>query len=163
MPIRQPDNIAHLAHRPITEHHGFSIIEILITVVIAAIGLIGLAGLQVSAVNTSTKAAANTYAMVAMKEMVGQLLANSDAAKAGSFNIDAADTQGTLQGFSTSLDPNSSDLAQNIAYQWFKNLNDNIPGVKAGIYCDAMGMCSIRIRMSDAVENMEQTISVQLP
>ena len=161
MPLRLP--VKYLPRGIASHQYGFSMIEALITVIITAIGLIGLAGLQVSAVNTSTVASANTDAMLAMKEMVGQLLANPAAAKAGNFNIDAVDTQGTLQSFSENLNPNSSNLAQNISYQWFKKLNDAIPGVKAGIYCDGMGMCSIRIRMSENVENMEQTISVQLP
>ncbi len=159
MPVK---NLSHFPHQTSSTQHGFSVIEVLITVVIAAIGLIGLAGLQVSAVNTTTIASANTHTMIAMKEMVGQLLANREAAKAGDFNIAALDSQGTLQGFSTSLQPSGSNFAQNISYRWFQSLNNVVPGVKAGIYCDALGMCSIRVQLSESVENMEQTISVQL-
>ena len=144
------------------QHGGFSLLEVLITVVITAFGLIGLAGLQTSSVNSTTISAANTHTMIAIKEIVGQLIANRDAAVAGEFNIPALDSSGTLQAFSVDLQPSDPTLAENIAYNWFSHLNDVVPGAKAGLHCNGMGMCAIRVQLSDALDNEEQTVSIQL-
>jgi Tfp pilus assembly protein PilV len=139
-------------------------LEILITVVISAFGLIGLAGLQISSVNATTISSANTQTMIAIKEMVGQLIANKPAALNGEFNITAANTDtGALRAFSTDLVPaNDATSSQTITYRWFNNLNNAVPGVKAGIHCDSSGLCAIKVQLSEAVDSMEQIISVQL-
>ncbi len=146
------------------KQQGFSMLEVLITVVISAFGLIGLAGLQISSVNATTVSAANTQTMIAMKEIVGQLIANKPAALNGEFNIDAADSDtGTLQSFSTDLEPaNNATSSQTITYRWFNNLNNAVPGVKAGIHCSATGICAIKVQLSESADSMEQVVSVQL-
>lgn len=147
-----------------TKQQGFSLLEVLITVVISAFGLIGLAGLQISSVNATSVSSANTQTMIAIKEMVGQLIANKPAALNGEFNITAANTDtGALRIFSTDLAPaNDATSSQTISYRWFNNLNNVVPGVKAGIHCDSSGMCAIKVQLSEAVDGMEQIISVQL-
>ncbi len=158
-----PATLSRLNNHPhsTVSQTGFSLIEVLVTVVVTAFGLIGLAGLQMSSVNTTTKASANTHTQIAMQEIVGQLLANKDAAKAGSFNI-LANADGTLQSFTVNPDISNLNFSEKITYRWFNNLNNVIPGVKAGIECNAKNMCAIRIQLSESIENMEQVVSIQL-
>jgi len=149
-------------HAPAKYQTGFSLLEVLITLVVSAFALMALAGLQLSSVNLTTKSSANIHTMVAIKEMVTQLQANREAAIAGDFNIAATDSNGTLPTFTVNETPSDLNFAQMISYQWFNNLNNKVPGVKAGIHCNASGMCAIKVQLSESVENMEQIISVQL-
>ncbi len=147
---------------------GFSLIEVLITVVVTSFGLLGIAGLQLSSINASTTASVNTQAMIGIDEIVGQIRANSDVAKAGEFDIDL-DGNNNLVAFSTSLEPSGSpSIAESGAYNWFRNLNQSIPGVKAGINCDATsGICAIKVELpikidSSSSDNMTQIVTLQL-
>jgi len=153
-------SIRNHPHHTLSQQSGFSMLEVLITVVVAAFGLMGLAGLQLSTVNTTTKASANTHTLIAIQEIVGQLMSNRDAAKAGDFDISGDD--GGLDTFTVIDDISDLNLSETISYRWFSNLTNKIPGVKAGIDCNAMGMCAIRVQLSDSIENMEQVISIQL-
>ena len=148
--------------------HGFSLIEVLVTLVITSFGLLGIAGLQFASVNASTTASVNTQAMISIDEIVGQIRANPDAALAGEFDIDASNNN-TLVVFSTNLAPSgSASLSQQGAYNWFRNLNQSIPGVKAGIDCDSTSrVCAIKVelplKVSEASnENMTQIVAIQL-
>jgi len=155
-------SVANHPHITLSQQGGFSMLEVLVTVVIAAFGLIGLAGLQISSVNTATKASANTHTLIAIQEISGQLLANEVAAKAGDFNLAASN--GGLLAFTAQSDDDVSalNLSEKISYHWLSKLNNTLPGVTAGIDCNSAGLCAISIKLSESVENMEQVISIQL-
>ena len=141
---------------------GFSLIEVLITVVVTSFGLLGIAGLQLASVNASTVASVNTQAMISIDEIVGQIRANPNAAKAGEFDITP------LVVFSTSLAPTTPTVSESGVYNWFRNLNQSIPGVKAGIKYDATtDICVVKIELpikidSGSSDNMTRIVSLQL-
>ena len=142
---------------------GFSMIEVLITVLVSAIGLIGMAGLQITSIKTTTVSVANTQAMISINEIVDQMRVDFTAATNGEFDIDALDSNGTLRTFSATTAPTGTPtLAQTMTYTWFKNLDRQVPGVKAGINCSNLGMCAIKIQLSDSVGGQAQVVSVQL-
>lgn len=62
-------------------HRGFTLLEVLVTIVIVSIGLLGLLGLQtVSLVNTQVSAA-RSQASMAADNMAGRMRANPDGAR----------------------------------------------------------------------------------
>lgn len=161
---RQKRPYGHL----LSKQQGISLLEVLIAVVVTSFGLLGIAGLQLASVNTSTIASVNTQAMISIDEIVGQIRANPDAAKEGEFNINLGDTD-NLVTFSTNLEPTGSPSVSELgAYNWFRNLDQSIPGVKAGVHCDATsGICAVKIELPlkiDSVSstNMTQIVSIQL-
>ncbi len=142
---------------------GFSMIEVLITVLVSAIGLIGMAGLQITSIKTTTVSVANTQAMIAINEIIDLMRVDFVAASNGEFNIDALDSNGTLRTFSATTAPSGTPtLAETMTYTWFKNLDRQVSGVKAGVNCSNLGMCAIKIELSDSVGGQAQVISVQL-
>jgi len=156
------------SHNPYSRQQGVSLIEVLITVVVTSFGLLGIAGLQLASVNASTAASVNTQTMISIDEIVGQIRSNSVAAKAGEFDIDL-DGSGNLVAFSTSLAPaGGASISKTGAYNWFRNLNQSIPGVKAGINCNSTsGICAIKVELpikidSNGNTNMTQIVSLQL-
>lgn len=141
---------------------GFNLIEILVTVLITSVALVGLAGLQLSSVKNATFATFNTRAMLAIKEMAGHIKSDVTAAKTGLFDIDLTNGGG-LAGFSALTPPTTgAALASRLKYTWFQNLNDAVPDAKAGINCSALGLCVIKVQFSDNENAYAQIITVQL-
>lgn len=152
------------------QHHskeqGFSMIEILITVVVSSFGLLGIAGLQLSSIKSSTHASINTQTMISINEIVGRIHANTKAAKAGEFNIATANNQ-LITATAMTAPTTTAKFAEKATYNWLQNLNKNVPNVKAGIYCTTAGRCAIKVELpmkasSNAASNMTQVVSFQL-
>jgi type IV pilus assembly protein PilV len=149
---------------------GFNLIEVIVSVVISALALIGLAGLHISSVNTTTVAYAQLHAVHMMSEMVDQMRSNVDAAKQGAFDIDAV-AGGNLKAFSDmgSVPDNSASTIENIKYYWFQNLDGVLPDAKSAINCTTTGKCVLKVEYSNVDKNrlasqatLEQVLSVQL-
>lgn len=68
-----------IAHR---KNAGFSMIEVLITIVILMIGLLGLAGLQTKALTAQMEAYQRSQALILLKDMVDRVSANRKNAQA---------------------------------------------------------------------------------
>lgn len=74
-------------------HGGFSLIEVLITLVITAIGLLGLAALQSRAHQAEMESYQRAQALILLEDMVNRLNANRKTA--GCYAITTNATQGT--------------------------------------------------------------------
>jgi type IV pilus assembly protein PilV len=69
---------------------GFTLIEVLVTLVIVAIGLLGLAGLQMSSLNNQLEAYQRAQAMLLLHDMANRIQVNSASARSGGY-ADASD------------------------------------------------------------------------
>lgn len=67
---------------------GFSLIEILVTVSILAVGLLGLAGLQLRALNAERESYARGQALMLVDEMAERIIINKSRAAAGEYGSD---------------------------------------------------------------------------
>jgi len=67
--------------RGVSAQAGFSLIEILVTILILAIGLLGLAGLQTKMLTTEFEAFQRSQALVLAQDMVNRINANRIAAR----------------------------------------------------------------------------------
>ena len=61
---------------------GFTLIEVLVTMVIIAIGIMGLAGLQMTSLNSQFESYQRTQALLLVEDMSNRLRANAVAARA---------------------------------------------------------------------------------
>jgi len=66
---------------------GFTLIEVLITIVILAVGLLGLAGLQVTSLNNQLESYQRAQALLLLEDMANRIRANADAARAGNYTV----------------------------------------------------------------------------
>ena len=67
---------------PLQRNAGFSLIEILVTIVILLVGLLGMAGLQGRALNSQMESYQRSQALVLLKDMGNRINANRKSASA---------------------------------------------------------------------------------
>lgn len=106
-------------------------IEVLVTLVITATGLLGLAGLQLNALRSNHFAYNRTQAIVLAYDMADRMRANSEAIDAQTYN-QADRTAGAA--CATSSGCSSEVLAKNDTYQWHQLLVNTLPSGN-GLVC----------------------------
>lgn len=89
---------------------GFSLVEILVTMVVLAIGLMGLAGLQSRMLNVEFDAYQRSQALVLLQDMVNRIRANPAEARSSSYSGSA------VYGTGNSLGDAACDPADPVAY-----------------------------------------------
>lgn len=79
---------------------GISLIEVLITVLVLSVGLLGLAGLQLTSLRNNQSAMERSVGVVQSYSIIEAIRADPDSAKTGRFNIalDAEPSDGTFPG-----------------------------------------------------------------
>lgn len=122
---------------------GFSLIEVLVTVVIVSIGLLGIAGLQLSSLKNNDSSFLRSKSTILSNDMIDYLRANRQQAISGDYNID-------LNAFSALNTPSGTPtIAETDRYRWFKQIDQNLPNAKAAINCDANAVCAVRVEWDD--------------
>lgn len=96
-------------------HRGFTLIEVLVTVLILAIGLLGLAGLQSTALKNNHSAYLRSQATVLAYDIADRMRANRNAARDGDYTVNFG---GTLNG---------STMAATDVRDWKANLAAVLP------------------------------------
>lgn len=93
---------------------GFSLIEILVTILILAIGLLGLAGLQTRMLTTELESFQRSQALVLVQDMVNRINANRDAARGDDYSASTVYGTGSTLGDSgcTQAETAARDLCQ---------------------------------------------------
>lgn len=92
-------NCTHFQH-PLCRNRGFSLLEVLVAVLVLAIGLLGLAALQGLSVQGNHSANMRTQATFLAYEIVDAMRANRDVALKGDYNLalNATPSAGTVAG-----------------------------------------------------------------
>ena len=71
---------------PQSKQHGFSMVEILVTIVVMAIGLLGLAGLQATSLRNTEESYQRSQAAALAYDMLDRMRANSAGVTAGDYD-----------------------------------------------------------------------------
>jgi type IV pilus assembly protein PilV len=110
---------------------GISLFEVLITVVVVSIGLLGLAGLQFAGLRAANSAQEHTLATLLAQDIEERVRANSAGAASGAYNnvtIDASSSYTTaVDCFTVSC--SSAQIVNFDLNQWYRFLYPN-PGEK---------------------------------
>jgi len=124
---------------------GFSLIEVLVSILVLALGVIGAAGMQLTAMRTTQQSAFQTLALQLAGEMADKMRANdSQMKKAGANPFLAVSYQSAIEGepappgklcYSSACD--GDDLAEFDIYEWKKRIKESLPGGRALICRDA--------------------------
>lgn len=121
-------------------NRGFSLVEMLVTVLILSIGLLGLAGLQAMGLRNNMSAYQRTQASVLASDMLDRMRANRQVALAGSYDIVLTATAGG----------NGNAIAQNDISQWLANLSNLLPEGDGAIDCTSSNpVCVVTVRWND--------------
>jgi len=108
-------------HKP---ESGFTLIEVLVTMVILSIGLLGLAGLQANSMKSNHNAYLQSQATIMANDMADRMRANLEGVVANEYN--------NINGIPAnpgciSADCSAAQLADYDAYEWNTMLADQLP------------------------------------
>ncbi len=122
----------------LTTQRGFSMVEVLVTVVVLAIGLLGLAGLQAYGLQNNHGAYVRSQASLLSYDIVDSMRANRNAALQGNYDVDFGATLGG--GDQATLDVN----------QWVDDLARSLPGGEGEIQVNANGVVTVTVRWDES-------------
>jgi type IV pilus assembly protein PilV len=118
---------------------GFTMIEVLVTVVVMALGLLGFAALQSVALKSNRTSLHRSYATFYAYDIADCMRVNRAAAVAGSYNLDfgTAATGGTIAG---------DDMAV-----WKAALARDLPSGEGKVTIDNQGNATIEVQWSEEI------------
>lgn len=114
---------------------GFTMIEVLVTVIILSIGLLGLAGLQATSLRNNQSAFLRSQATILAYDIADRMRANGAAAANGDYEFDSnGGVPATVADCTTSTGCSTAAMAQNDLADWSTAVTTLLPdGV--GIVC----------------------------
>lgn len=116
--------------------NGFSLLEVLVAVVIMAIGVIGIAGLQITSSVYSESSMHRSNASALAREIVERMRANIDDAKAGGYSISSLPTL-TTNCKGNTQDCSPAQMRQHDLRIWSARVTALLPGGDATIVTGA--------------------------
>jgi type IV pilus assembly protein PilV len=130
-------------HRPpapsLRSIRGAGMIEVLVSVLVLAIGLLGIAAMQATALRNSQSSLERSQGVVYAYTILDAMRANAAAARAGAYDM----------GLTCAV-PADGAIVNNDRRVWIQNLQANLgPAACGGIACNA-GMCTITVRWDDS-------------
>lgn len=152
-----------LTHSNGPTQRGFSLVEVLVAVVIFALGVLGLVRLQATAVKMSTDARQRAEATFLADQLVARMLI-SDPATAASFNHRAGGTAPCA--------PSGAPSTNLVLLEWLGQVTATFPRAAAGeqqVVVTGTPPDNVTVRLcwkngdSDAPHTMEVTNRVQWP
>jgi type IV pilus assembly protein PilV len=131
------------SHRKV---HGLSLIEVLITLLILSVGLLGMAGLQAMSLKNNNSAYHRTQANALAYDIVDSMRSNRDLALNGAYNmsVDPAILA------SAPCAPSGSGNPKNDLAIWCANLWLLLPSGTGGVTCtNATSICEVIVAWDD--------------
>jgi len=121
---------------------GVTLLEVLIAVVILAIGFLGVAALQTQAVKATHSAAQKSEATMLAYLILDAMRANRKAALDGSYN---------LAEWTCTPPSGGTLLHENDQRYWLQKAQDILGTTTCGaIDCDGVGNCTVQLRWDDS-------------
>jgi type IV pilus assembly protein PilV len=124
---------------------GFALIETMVAVFVLALGLLGMASLQIKTMKATRSSEARSQAVMLSYYILDAMRADKQAAIAGRYNSSGMLCSANALGTST--------LADNTRRHWLTNLQNNMGAATSAcgsINCDNTGFCRVEIRWDDS-------------
>ncbi len=122
---------------------GFTLLEVLVSLVILAVGLLGFAGMQARMIKLNQSASERSLAIMASYSMLDAIRANRAQALAGTYNFDQT----------CSVTDSSEGLAASDQQFWLAALKASLGNSDAtcgAINCTSDGNCTVSIWWDDS-------------
>jgi type IV pilus assembly protein PilV len=120
---------------PHGRQRGFTMLEVLISMVIIAFGLLGVAGLQAFALKNSQSATFRSTAVLLAADLSDRVRANAGGAIDGNYNQPDIASYGTaVSDCLTTTGCTPAQLAQNDLFEWQQRIARSLPA-GAGVVC----------------------------
>lgn len=133
---------------------GVGLIEILVSVVILAIGLLGMAGLQANALRGNQSSYARSQAVMLSYFMLDMMRADRGEALLGRYNTDTNAAPGAvLTPICSAADVPQDTLIDNSREDWINAIKASLGNdaqTCGAIRCEGTGECTIQITWDDS-------------
>ena len=126
---------------------GFSLLEVLVAMVILALGLLGVAGLQAVSMRNAHSGYLRSQATILAYDMVERMRANATLARAGSYNVDFVTMLGNGQG----LLCGTQQSPANDVLEWKDCLAVMLPNGDGKITVDIDSKATIQVQWQEKV------------
>lgn len=136
----------------VQRQRGAGLIEILVAVLILALGLLGMAGLQANALKTNQSSYARGQAVMLSYYMLDAMRADRAAAISLSYNTGAV-SAGVITPICSALAITGANLFDNNLRDWILSLKTNLGNESTtcgAIHCEVTGVCTIQITWDDS-------------
>lgn len=120
-----------------SREQGFTLIEVMVTIVVTAIGLLAFAGLLTKAVTANRQAYMRTQADIMAYDLAERMRVNRAAAVSGAYNLALGAT------------PSGSSVASIDLQDWKSALLRTLPSGNASVSVDGSGNVVISVRWDD--------------
>jgi len=125
-----------------SEQEGLSLIEVLVALVVISVGLLGIAGMQVTSLRSNATAYHHSQAIWYAYDMADRIRLNQIAVTAGSYN--AVSVDGTEAAVDCSVGCNPATLATFDAYEWGRQLL-TLPAGEGAVVANGDGTFTISV------------------
>ncbi len=116
---------------------GVALLEVLIAFFVLSIGLLGLAGMQIKALQFNQASFQRSQAMISAYDMLDRMRLNQSEATGGNYDM--------AWGNSSS----GSGVVGDDLSQWLDTISSNFPDGQGSIECDANDICTVGVRWRD--------------
>lgn len=125
----------------ISQQKGYGLIEVLVAVLVLAIGLLGLAGLQTQSLRFNNEAYFRTQATLLAMDMADRLRSNFETARTSPGTYTFAKTENAPSSVTdcTSSACSPSELAQYDFKAWKERAQELLPGAEVAVTPDTVG------------------------
>ncbi len=134
---------------------GFSMVEILVSLVVLAVGLLGLAAAQSSGMKASHSAYLRSQASQYAYDILDRMRANREAARAGAYDLDP-------EAPAPVCNPSSYDLEDCDRAEWLADVSNLPAGTGAITYDAATQFVTVFVRWNDERAGGSATTSLTL-
>lgn len=118
---------------------GVGLIEVLIAVLVMAIGLLGIAALQATALRNSQSSLERSQAVIQSYTIYDAMRANRAEALKSAYNIDMLCKKG-----------DDATLAKKDINRWLESMQNTLGSTTCGqVSCDANGLCKVGVEWND--------------
>ncbi len=129
--IKQRFSVSVSIPGQVSRCRGFTLIEVLISMIILAVGLLGISGLQVTGLRSNASALLRSQATMSASDMADRMRANNIGFTAGNYDQPAATANANCK---TTAGCTPAEMASNDMSIWSTNISNTLPS-GAGTVC----------------------------
>lgn len=127
------------APRSLAAIRGVGLIEVLVAVLVLAIGLLGVAAMQATALRNSQSSLERSQGVMHVYTILDAMRANPDAARSGGYNMGM-----------TCVPPAAGSLVTSDQRQWITVLQQNLGVTACGQVTCVATVCTVTVRWDDS-------------